>query len=164
MPTRYPFALRDQACLSTPLQKISPPLNNHYNRKSSKNKEKSNDKNRQRGEKMKGIGVDIVEITRIKEIKNKEKFIKKILSTEEQTTYTTLKNEKRQLEYLAGRFAIKEAIYKAAPALCTGKNFTDFSILNTSTGAPYLAKPNVSEIMITLSHSENYVVAFVAYH
>ena len=109
---------------------------------------------------MKGIGIDIVEIARIEAIKNKEKFIEKILSPKEKMVYTTLKNQKRQLEYLAGRWATKEAIYKAAPDLCVGKNFTDFSILNTEAGAPYLAEPSEAEIMITLSHSENYVVAF----
>lgn len=110
---------------------------------------------------MKGIGVDIVEINRIKAVKNKAKFIEKILSTKEKNVYTTLKNEKRQLEYLASRWAIKEAIYKAAPTLCKGKNFNDFSILNKESGAPYLDEPVATEIMLTLSHSENYAIAFV---
>jgi len=110
---------------------------------------------------MQGIGVDIVEFARIEAIKNKEKFIDKILSTKEKATYTTLKNQKRQLEYLAGRWAVKEAIYKAAFDLCAGKSFTDFSILNHESGAPYLDEPVAPGIMITLSHSENYVVAVV---
>ena len=112
---------------------------------------------------MKGIGVDIVEFARIKAITKKEKFVEKILSHKEKSIYTTLINEKRQLEYLAGRFAIKEAIYKAAPDLCKGKSFTDFSILNHESGASYLDEPSEAGIMITLSHSENYVVAFVVF-
>ena len=110
---------------------------------------------------MKGIGVDIVEFTRIKAIKNKAKFVDKILSEKEKRFYMTLKNEKRQLEYLAGRWATKEAIYKAAPELCKGRNFNEFSILNSESGAPYLDEPASGKIMITLSHSNNYVVAFV---
>ena len=112
---------------------------------------------------MTGIGVDIVEFDRIKALKNRVKFVDKILSTNEKAVYATFKNEKRQLEYLAGRFAVKEALYKAAPDLCAGKNFTDFSILNHKTGAPYVAEPVLTKVMITLSHSENYVVAFVLY-
>jgi len=112
---------------------------------------------------MKGIGVDIVEFTRIKAVKNKAKFVDKILSSREKEVYWELKNEKRQLEYLAGRFAMKEAIYKAASDLSKGKNFTDFSILNHESGAPYLAEPIETGLLLTLSHSENYVVAFVVY-
>ena len=109
---------------------------------------------------MKGIGIDIVEFTRIKAITKKEKFVEKILSKKEKNIYDNLKSEKRQLEYLAGRFALKEAIYKAAPHFCKGKNFADFSILNDDSGAPYLAEPTGATFMITLSHSQHYVVAF----
>lgn len=110
---------------------------------------------------MKGIGIDIVEFSRIKRVGNLEKFVDKILSEKEKSIYVTLTNEQRRLEYLAGRFAIKEAIYKTAPDLCKTKNFNEFSILNHESGAPYLADPRDAELMITLSHSENYVVAFV---
>jgi len=110
---------------------------------------------------MKGIGVDIVEFSRITAIKNRAKFVDKILSDEEKSVYVTLCAEARQLEYLAGRFAIKEAIYKAAPDLCRNKNFKDFAILNSETGAPYLATPVAPGILITLSHSDNYAIAFV---
>ncbi|MCL1989730.1 MAG: holo-ACP synthase [Defluviitaleaceae bacterium] len=112
---------------------------------------------------MTGIGVDIVEFNRIKAMVKKEKFIDKVLSNKEKEVYLTLASEKRQLEYLAGRWAIKEAIYKAAPALCQGKNFIDFSILNDVSGAPYLDEPRVATFMMTLSHSENYAVAFVVF-
>ena len=110
---------------------------------------------------MKGIGVDIVEFSRIKAIKNRAKFVDKILNEKEFAVYVTLTNKQRQLEYLAGRFAVKEAIYKAAPHLCMGRNFKDFAILNSETGAPYLASPTIDGMLITLSHSENYAVAFV---
>ena len=112
---------------------------------------------------MKGIGVDIVEFSRMKRISNPKKFVDKILSEKEKKGYATLKNEQRRLEYLAGRFAIKEAIYKAAPDLCKDKNFNAFSILNDESGAPYLSEPTGAQLMLTLSHSENYVIAFVVY-
>lgn len=112
---------------------------------------------------MKGIGVDIVEFERIERVLKKEKFVDKILSDAEKNVYYDLKNEKRKMEYLAGRFAIKEAIYKAASNVCQGMSFSDFSILNDSAGAPYLAAPNISSLMISLSHSKNYVIAFVVF-
>ena len=118
---------------------------------------------------MKGIGVDIVEFSRIRAVKNKENFVDKILSPAEKDLYTSFKHEKRQFEFLAGRFAAKEAIYKAATMLCTGYNFNDFAILNDETGAPYLLPPvsaNVADyqnINISISHSDNYAVAFVVF-
>ena len=112
---------------------------------------------------MKGIGIDIVEFSRIERIGNLEKFVDKILSEEEKKVYAILFNEQRRLEYLAGRFATKEAIYKAAPDLCKGKTFKMFSILNDESGAPYLAHPKTSKMMITLSHSDNYVVALAVH-
>ena len=112
---------------------------------------------------MRGIGVDIVEFDRISRVFDNGKFVDKILSDKEKKVFTSIKNEKRKLEFLAGRWAAKEAIYKAAPDLCINKAFKDFSILNHESGAPYLDEPLGSQIMITISHSENYVVAFVVY-
>jgi len=108
---------------------------------------------------MKGIGVDIVEFQRIREIKYPAKFVDKILSEKEKAVYVTFANAKRQLEYLAGRFAMKEAIYKAIPVVDEKWRFIDFSILNDSSGALYLDEPSEVKTMLTLSHSENYVVA-----
>ena len=110
---------------------------------------------------MKGIGVDIVEFERILAIKNREKFVDKILNKKEIAVYATIINKQRRLEYLAGRFAVKEALYKADNLACAGQKFTDFAILNDSAGAPYLASPTGMTVKITISHSKNYAVAFV---
>ncbi len=77
-----------------------------------------------------GIGTDIISINRIAQLKNKEAFIKKILSQQEIAVYETFKSPKRQQEFLAGRFAAKEALYKALGARCEGYEYTDFVILN----------------------------------
>ena len=116
---------------------------------------------------MKGIGVDIVEFDRIRMVKNQAKFVDKILHEKEKAIYHGFNNEKRQLEYLSGRFAAKEALYKAASTLCEGYNFNDFAILNDEAGAPYVVTPVATKvevdqnINISISHSENYAVAFV---
>ena len=116
---------------------------------------------------MKGIGVDIVEFDRIRAIKNRTKFVDKILNEKEKTIYATFKNENRQLEYLAGRWAAKEALYKANNQLANGHAFTDFAILNDDTGAPYVVFPVSTQtnqdqkVHLTISHSDNYAVAFV---
>jgi len=110
---------------------------------------------------MRGIGTDIIEINRIREIKHRERFVQKILSEKEQAIYYRFKNEQRKDEYLAGRWAVKEAIYKAATNQCQDLAYRSFSILNDETGALYLAEPYFDKIHLSLSHCKNYTVAFV---
>ena len=56
---------------------------------------------------IKGVGVDIVEIPRVE-----NRIAKKILSNNEFTMFLKM-NELRQKEFLSGRFAVKEALFKA---------------------------------------------------
>ena len=62
-----------------------------------------------------GIGIDLIEIDRIKDvyIKQSDKLIHRILTEQEQQKFNSFKNDKRKLEFLAGRFATKEAFSKA---------------------------------------------------
>ena len=60
-----------------------------------------------------GIGIDIVELKRIRKInKRQKKFVDRILTPFEKEIINRL-TEKRQIEFLAGRFAAKEAFAKA---------------------------------------------------
>lgn len=57
---------------------------------------------------IKGIGVDIIELDRIKKIiERKPRFLKRILSDAEMTLYNQLPSSQRKIEFLAGRFAAK---------------------------------------------------------
>lgn len=60
---------------------------------------------------MHSVGIDIIEITRVK---NQVEFVNRILSLEEKKLYSKL-SLMRQQEFLAGRWALKEAIFKALP-------------------------------------------------
>ena len=53
-----------------------------------------------------GLGSDLVETVRIKEaIANNSRFVGKLLTKNELNTYTSIDNEKRQVEFVAGRWA-----------------------------------------------------------
>ncbi len=108
----------------------------------------------------KAIGIDIVEFEEIRAHWSTE-FTKRILSSEELEIYDTMGTEKRRLEFLAGRFAAKEAYTKAYGSFDTPLNFNQVSILNEASGKPYLKSPYGQEdhVLISLSHSKNYVVA-----
>lgn len=108
----------------------------------------------------KAIGIDIVEFEEIRAHWN-TKFVNRILSREELLIYDTMGTEIRKLEFLAGRFAAKEAYTKAYGSFDTPLNFKEVSILNEKSGKPYLKSPYRKQdlVLISLSHSRNYVVA-----
>jgi len=108
----------------------------------------------------KEVGIDIVEFAEIKE-KISDKFIKRILSTLELERYDLINNEKRKLEYLAGRFAAKEAYTKLYKRFDEPLNFVDVQVLSDEFGAPYIVSKYRPEdiVKVSISHSKNYVIA-----
>lgn len=97
---------------------------------------------------IKGIGVDIVKIDRIN-----ESISKKVLSLEEYSLYLDM-SEVRKREFLAGRFAIKEALYKAG----LKEKFTDINIRYNIDNSIFLDKyPNIK---ISISHEREYAIGY----
>ncbi len=108
----------------------------------------------------KEVGIDIVEFSRIKE-KLHDSFINRILSKEERVYFDAFNSEKRKIEFLAGRFAAKEAYTKLYKKFHTPLDFTDVKVLKDEYGAPYIVSSYKPEdnIKVSISHSENYAVA-----
>ena len=115
-----------------------------------------------------GIGIDIIEIERIKRSVEKygERFISKIF-TQKEIDYCLPKANKFQ--HLAARFAAKEAIAKSLSYSGEeGFNWQDIEIYNEKNGMPKVRLfnkllkilGNDKQIHITMSHSENYVTCF----
>lgn len=108
-----------------------------------------------------GLGTDIIEINRVKEIESRNnRLSKRILSESEMMHYNTLKSDKRRMEYLAGRFAVKEA-YSKALGTGIGKSaaFQDVICLNDDLGKPFIKDDKRAHVSI--SHAEEYAVATV---
>lgn len=108
-----------------------------------------------------GLGTDIVEIARIERIEeNNNRLSKRILSTDEHVYYATLKSHARKMQYLAGRYAVKEAYSKAlGTGIGAHITFKDISCLNDSNGKPYLA--NDHHALVSISHTDSYATATV---
>lgn len=109
------------------------------------------------------IGIDLVENQRIKALSS-ESFIKRILSSEEFDYYKMIQDEKRKLTYLSGRFASKEALFKAIRHGDKTANYSDFTVLNDEHGAPYFKKNKFISHMhlkLSISHTDHYAIAFV---
>jgi len=108
------------------------------------------------------VGIDIVEIEEIKE-KLSDRFVHRILSEPELERYHNIKNTERRIQFLAGRFAAKEAYTKVYAKFEEPLNFKDVVILNDANGAPYIISKYRSDDMlsVSISHSRNYAIAIV---
>lgn len=114
------------------------------------------------GEKMKNIGVDIVKNSRFEEMINDEKKYSRILSDREVQVFIDITAKKRKIEYLASRFAAKEAIIKAINKTNLSFNYRDISVLNDANGAPYVEFSFSVNfyILISISHTDEDSLAF----
>ena len=81
------------------------------------------------------VGIDTVEIERIKELINKERFLERVFSQEEIREFS-LRNNKP--EHIAAAFASKEAFSKAIGTGVSGFKLTEVSLLHFKNGKPYL--------------------------
>jgi len=109
-----------------------------------------------------GIGIDIVELSRIKRIYSRQqKFVDRILTKKEKELFNVLTDD-RKGEYLAGRFAAKEAFAKAVGTGLGGKlSFLDIEIEKNKSGKPFISKPFNEGVHLSISHSKEYAVAQV---
>ena len=110
-----------------------------------------------------GIGLDIAELDRIKNLDEKsDKFRIRILTLREIQRYNELSPTRRS-EFLAGRFAAKEAFSKA---LGTGIgptcSFQDIEILSNEKGAPILYFNRVLiDGFVSITHTKSVAAAQV---
>ncbi|MGP3562232.1 holo-ACP synthase [Geobacillus sp. BK01] len=110
-----------------------------------------------------GIGIDIVELQRVHSLlKRNGKFPDRILTPREKARFDELPPA-RQVEFLAGRFAAKEAYAKA---LGTGIgrhiSFQDIEVVSDAYGKPSIAARRSGEVIhLSISHSRDYAVAQV---
>ena len=102
------------------------------------------------------IGIDIIENSRLKEKLKTPNFLETILTPIELAEYHTKKG-KKALEYLAGRFAAKEAIIKAVHTHAS-PHFLEIEILTRPDGSPEPHYKNFN-LKLSISHEAHYTVA-----
>ncbi|MGT2933836.1 holo-ACP synthase [Streptococcus catagoni] len=109
-----------------------------------------------------GHGIDLQEIVAIENVlKKKPVFAKKVLTQKEFDLFSSYKG-KRQLNFLAGRWAGKEAFSKAMGTGIGKLSFQDIEILTDDKGKPYISQsPFKGKGFISISHSGAYVQASV---
>lgn len=118
-----------------------------------------------------GIGTDILEIDRIKNLSSVHKFAKKILSQNELDIFNSLKKSQRII-FLSKQFAGKEAVSKAlGVGIGQEVSLKNIEILRDERGKPiFNAKNDLSSYMsnlgiikthVSLSDERKYVIAMV---
>ena len=114
----------------------------------------------------KGIGTDIIEISRIEEAleKHERRFLDRLFTQREQEYCQKHKNP---LPNYAGRFAAKEAILKALGTGLVGEmSWHEIEVINNKEGKPEVffsdrlqaLYPNM-EILLSISHCKSYATA-----
>ncbi|SEN90544.1 holo-[acyl-carrier-protein] synthase [Mesobacillus persicus] len=109
-----------------------------------------------------GIGLDIVEISRITSLlENQGRFPDRVLTIKERAIFESLPI-KRKAEFLAGRFAAKEAFSKAiGTGIGKDLSFLDIEIIADERGKPYVLKPFAEGVHLSITHSRDYAAAQV---
>lgn len=102
---------------------------------------------------MKNVGIDIIEINRMQ---LKPELIKRFLSVEEWKKFQTLATEFSKKQFLASKWALKEAIFKALPH--EHLIFDQITITENQYGQPTV-KIKDYQISLSLSHNQTNVVA-----
>jgi holo-[acyl-carrier protein] synthase len=107
-----------------------------------------------------GIGVDITEVSRLRKAIEKwgSSFLDRVFTKKEMEN---AKTRGSLYMHLAGRFAAKEAVFKALGN--TKLNLKDVQILNDKNGKPFCevmnSKAKDCRILVSISHVKNYAVA-----
>lgn len=112
---------------------------------------------------IKGIGLDIIEIERIaRAMSRTEKFKERILS-EREIALCTAYSMSRKVEFLAGRFAAKEAFSKAlGTGIGADCELHDIEILRGEAGNPILYfKGELVNGFVSITHTKQYAAAQV---
>ena len=114
-------------------------------------------------------GTDIIEIERVKEsIENVgTKFIERVY-TEKEIEYCESR-KKQKYQHYAGRFAAKEAAFKAISKILDDKYsvcWKDFETINDGQGRPSIILHNsntekIESIDVSISHCKEYAIANV---
>ncbi|UOF92122.1 holo-ACP synthase [Fodinisporobacter ferrooxydans] len=123
-----------------------------------------------------GIGVDLADLKRIREVleRHREGFIRRIFSGQEQRNHTAFlqtPTSSRTVEFIGGRFAVKEAVSKALGCGIGTIGWHDIEVVQLPSGAPSVqltgqalalaAARKIEKWHVSISHAKDSVVAFV---
>ncbi len=118
-----------------------------------------------------GIGLDLVEIDRIRDVYRRHgpRFVERVYTPEERTRIARLNDP---APYLAGRWAVKEAVMKAlGTGLTGGITWQDINVVREPSGAPRVVLGGVARdvarargigaLLVSITHGRDLAAAQV---
>ena len=111
-----------------------------------------------------GIGTDLIHKEKVKSIYSRyeEKFLKKILSAEEQETFYSLP-EKKKINFLCSSFAAKEALVMALGTGVRGIYPPDITLQKDDLGKPRLISNSLKDLdcHLSITYTDSYTLSFI---
>lgn len=113
------------------------------------------------------VGIDLVEINRLKKSSNSKNFMKRVFSQKETAFFLSKGNP---YPSMAGNWAVKEAFSKALGTGVRGFSLNEVSVLRDDLGAPYLelegkaleiAENRNLEFSVSITHTNELAEAIV---
>lgn len=109
------------------------------------------------------LGTDILSIARLKRVwlRFPRAFEHKILSPKEQQVFQNISSESSKLQFLAGRFCAKEAIFKALypEEILSWKRISILSDDSSKKPSVFVDEKLRQDISLSISHEQEYAVA-----
>jgi len=114
------------------------------------------------------VGIDLIEIERIKRaINNNSKFLKRVFTMKE---ITRGEREKNRYQFYGVHFATKEAVMKAlGTGWRKGVKWIDIQVTHNNDGKPEVRlvgktkeiakRLEIDEVLVSMSHTKEYAVA-----
>lgn len=114
---------------------------------------------------IKDIGIDIVYLPRFVDKVQNQVFVEKILGLKELKIFHSITDASKKVEFLASRFSVKEAVFKA---LCEeGYNLTyhNVQVLYKESKKPFIQTSFEMKgtLLVSISHDGDYVITQVVY-
>lgn len=116
---------------------------------------------------MVSVGIDLIEIKRVKKTAENPRFYERILGNNE---FEQLKKRNFPIQSIAANFCAKEAFSKAIGTGIKNFSFSDVEVLRDDTGKPYLKLSeklksllgdNYINFDVSLTHTKEYASAVV---
>jgi holo-[acyl-carrier protein] synthase len=120
-----------------------------------------------------GLGLDLVHVPRFRSLlaRYEHRFLRRAFHPTEVQEFRRLATEERRLQYVASRWAVKEAAFKALSAADVRVQFPDVRLAKDGRGRPSLELEGTARLasdalgadraLVSLSHDADYAVAEV---
>lgn len=110
-----------------------------------------------------GVGIDLTDLVRIKQaVSRTPRFVSRVLTPAERKQYERLSGS-RAIEYLGGRWSLKESFAKAMhTGIGSAVDFQGIEIIDNHRGAPVVTRsPFRGNVQVSVSHTAALVMTEV---